>query len=83
VLNARDAMPGGGKLEIETSKRILDASAVVRVGSVHPGQYVALTVRDTGMGIDPAMQAKIFEPFFTTKNLSTNSGLGLSSVYGS
>src|SRR6266702_1387441 len=81
VLNARDAMPFGGKLTIETSSAELNSEAAREIG-IEPGQYVTLTVNDTGAGMDAATLAHIFERFFTTKESGKGTGLGLSTVYG-
>ena len=82
VVNARDAMPRGGRIMVATENRKLKADSLMRGNGVRPGSYVALLVRDTGVGIDPAMHARIFEPFFTTKEPGKGTGLGLSTVYG-
>jgi CheY-like chemotaxis protein len=82
VLNARDAMPGGGKITVETANAWIDQDYAERHADVLPGQYTLLSISDTGSGMSPHTLARAFEPFFTTKGVGKGTGLGLSMVYG-
>jgi len=80
--NAADAMPGGGTITIKTVNRVLSSADHDNTSGLPSGEYIHLTVRDTGSGMEPVIIEKIFDPFFTTKKLGKGTGLGLSSVYG-
>jgi PAS domain S-box-containing protein len=82
ALNARDAMPGGGRLRISTANRTVAAGDASGAGDLAAGDYVAIAVADTGTGMTPEVMARAFEPFFTTKDIGKGSGLGLAMVYG-
>jgi nitrogen-specific signal transduction histidine kinase/CheY-like chemotaxis protein len=81
VVNARDAMPDGGQLTVETANAVLDEAQAARSG-LAPGEYVLIAIRDTGGGMSPEVIDKAFDPFFTTKQSGAGTGLGLSQVYG-
>jgi PAS domain S-box-containing protein len=82
VINARDAMPGGGKLTITTTNAVVQERQRFGQEEVEPGSYVVIGVRDTGVGMSPDVIARVFEPFFTTKPIGQGTGLGLSMIYG-
>jgi CheY-like chemotaxis protein len=80
-INARDAMPGGGRLSLQLSRRSVGAEELTILGLPSPGDYLALEVSDTGCGMTEAIQRRVFEPFFTTKAPGVGTGLGLATVY--
>jgi PAS domain S-box-containing protein len=82
AVNARDAMPDGGVLSIDTANEIIEEAGAVTRPGLHPGRYVRLRVSDTGFGIPPEVAERVFEPFFTTKPKGEGTGLGLATVYG-
>jgi signal transduction histidine kinase len=82
AINARDAMPGGGHLSLKARNTTLEGDGALKVPSAKPGDYVVLTVEDTGLGMTAEVQQRAFEPFFTTKPDGKGTGLGLALVYG-
>ncbi len=82
VVNARDAMPGGGKIFLETRNALFNEEDCKLYSNAEPGEFVCFSVRDTGEGIEPSILDRIFEPFFTTKAQGKGTGLGLSAIYG-
>jgi PAS domain S-box-containing protein len=82
AINARDAMPDGGQLILETTNTVLDARYAARIPEVKPGEFICLSVTDTGTGMPPSVIEQAFEPFYTTKPLGQGTGLGLSMIYG-
>jgi CheY-like chemotaxis protein len=82
AINAREAMPNGGKLTLETANVSLDEESVGRYPELKPGEYVMLAITDTGAGMSEEVKVRVFEPFFTTKGVGEGAGLGLSTCYG-
>ena len=82
ILNARDAMPDGGSLTIETTNTVLNEESVYALPNISAGEYVQIVVSDSGHGMNQEVYEHVFEPFFTTKDVGKGTGLGLSMVYG-
>jgi signal transduction histidine kinase len=82
AVNAREAMPGGGRIAITVDDVELDPAEAADIPDARPGRYVLLTVQDTGKGMDEATRMRVFEPFFTTKPFGSGAGLGLPAVHG-
>jgi CheY-like chemotaxis protein len=82
ILNAKDAMPSGGKLTLETGNITFDEESASRYPELKPGNYATLSITDTGLGMTPEVQARVFEPFFTTKGVGKGTGLGLATAHG-
>jgi PAS domain S-box-containing protein len=82
AINARDAMPQGGKLTLETSNIVFNGKSVGKISDIKPGDYVMLAITDTGVGMNPDIKARVFEPFFSTKDVGQGTGLGLATCYG-
>ena len=82
TVNARDAMPKGGQLTIQTTAVELDAAEAAQMAQARAGSFVCLNVADSGAGIPPEILSRIFEPFFTTKDVGKGTGLGLATVFG-
>src|ERR1051326_3723391 len=82
VVNARDALPKGGRIIIETTNVVIDEADPERASEIAPGAYALVGVSDNGVGMEPSVLSHVFEPFFTTKEIGKGSGLGLSQVFG-
>ncbi len=82
AVNARDAMPSGGRLSIGTRNVHVDTGLLTRNTDIRPGDYTVLSIADTGCGMDETTKSHLFEPFFTTKEVGKGTGLGLATIYG-